>query len=166
MRTIFPGQRAGGVGQLALLSVAMLALASCAGANRNAIAKRQQQEDRNKQIVASFYDQVFNQHNVAAANEYLAEDYKQHNPMVASGRKAFIDAFTRFFERSPQWRVEIKRIAADGDLVWVHYHARRDPADRGMAVVDILRLEGGKIVEHWDVVQPVPEKAANDNTMF
>ena len=55
---------------------------------------------------------------------------------------------------------------ADGDLVALHAHSIREPGERGVAIVDIFRLENGKIVEHWDVIQPVPEKANNDNTMF
>jgi predicted SnoaL-like aldol condensation-catalyzing enzyme len=54
----------------------------------------------------------------------------------------------------------------DGDFVIVHSHATTTPEDRGMAIVDIFRMDDGKIVEHWDVIQPIPEKAANENTMF
>ena len=63
-------------------------------------------------------------------------------------------------------RIDIKRLVAEGDLVVTHSHLVREPGDRGQAVVDIFRLENGKIVEHWDVLQDVPEQAANTNTMF
>ena len=126
----------------------------------------QSMSEQNKRLVLAFYDEVFNKHDVAAAEKYLAEDYKQHNPMAATGRKAFMDFFGRFFQQSPEWRVQIKRVAADGDLVWVHYHAQKNADDRGMAVVDILRVQDGMIVEHWDVVQSVPQKSANENGMF
>jgi len=69
-------------------------------------------------------------------------------------------------EKFPKSRSEIKRVIADGDLVVLHVHSVREPGQRGRAIVDIFRLENGKIVEHWDVVQDIPEKAANDNTMF
>src|SRR5262249_33239477 len=63
----------------------------------------------------------------------------------------------------PNNRSEIKRIFADGDYVIVHVHAVREPGTRGNAIVDIFKLENGKVVEHWDVIQPIPEKVANDN---
>lgn len=121
---------------------------------------------RNKAIVRKFYDDFFNRHRIEAAREVLVPEYRQHNPSVGDGRQAVIDAFTQIFKQFPQSRAEIKRILADGDLVAVHVLSRSHPGDRGRAVVDIFRLKNGKIVEHWDVVQPVPDKSANTNTMF
>ena len=69
-------------------------------------------------------------------------------------------------EKFPASRSEIKRVFAEGDYVILHVHAVREPETRGNAIVDIFKLENGKIVEHWDVVQPIPEKAANANGMF
>lgn len=66
----------------------------------------------------------------------------------------------------PQLSVEIKRMIAEGDLVVTHGVIKTSPEDHGTAAADIFRLEDGKIIEHWDVLQPVPEEAANDNTMF
>jgi predicted SnoaL-like aldol condensation-catalyzing enzyme len=62
--------------------------------------------------------------------------------------------------------IDIKRVIAEGDLVVSHLLINMAPENRGMAGVDTFRLQDGKIVEHWDVLQPVPERAANDNTMF
>ena len=114
-----------------------------------------------------FYEKVFIQHQAKeAAEEYLVPTYIQHNPNVANGRQSFIDFFVPFFAKNPEARSEIKRIIVDGDLVVLHVHSKISKEDRGRAVVDIFRVENGKIAEHWDVMQAIPETAANDNTMF
>jgi predicted SnoaL-like aldol condensation-catalyzing enzyme len=69
-------------------------------------------------------------------------------------------------EKFPNSHSEIKRVIAEGNYVVLHVHSVREPGTRGRAIVDIFKLEDGKIVEHWDVVQDIPEKSANDNTMF
>jgi predicted SnoaL-like aldol condensation-catalyzing enzyme len=110
---------------------------------------------------------AFNQHNpTEAAKRYIGDRYIQHNPYVPDGAAAFYGYFESFFAAHPQSRVEIKRVIAEGDLVVLHLHSRTDDQDRGRAIVDIFRIENGKIVEHWDVVQDVPAKSANSNTMF
>jgi predicted SnoaL-like aldol condensation-catalyzing enzyme len=83
--------------------------------------------------------------------------------VLQPGFKAFI-GFLK--EKFPDSRSEIKRAFADGDYVILHVHSVREKDTRGRAIVDIFRLENGKIVEHWDVVQEIPEKAANTNGMF
>lgn len=117
-------------------------------------------------MVVKFYNEFFNKHNIAAADKYLAPDYKQHNPMAATGREPVKKIFTEIFKKFPQSRAHIKRVMADGDLVVLHLHSKATPQDLGRAVIDIFRVKDGKIVEHWDVVQRVPAKSANDNTMF
>ena len=81
-------------------------------------------------------------------------------------RRAFIQFVTAWSGQFPELSVEIKRMVAEGDLVVMHGVLKTSPEDRGTAAADIFRIENGKIVEHWDVLQPVPETAANDNTMF
>ncbi len=127
------------------------------------------QEKTSKQIVTEFFDLAFVQRQpVEAALKYISADkYIQHNPAVKDGREMFIKVVAPYLEKTKS-RSAIKRVIAEGDLVVVHSHGFNDadPKDRGAAVVDIFRVEGGKIVEHWDVIQAVPEKAANANTMF
>jgi predicted SnoaL-like aldol condensation-catalyzing enzyme len=124
-------------------------------------------EADNKKMVRDFYEMAFNQHNpTEAARRYIGDRYIQHNPYVPDGAAAFYGYFESFFAAHPQSRVEIKRVIAEGDLVVLHLHSRIDDQDRGRAIVDIFRIENGKIVEHWDVVQDVPAKSANSNTMF
>jgi len=124
--------------------------------------------DANKETVTNFYKLAFNDHKPAAAVEkYVGKEYKQHNPMVADGALSFIDFVNDFVAKNPHLHVDIKRVIAEGDLVVTHVLITASDKDRGLAAIDIFRLdEEGKIVEHWDVVQPVPEKPANENTMF
>jgi predicted SnoaL-like aldol condensation-catalyzing enzyme len=125
------------------------------------------QEDLNKKTVVAFYDAAINDKDFEAASAYLGDKYIQHNPLAADGPeglKAFLD-FAK--ENLSSFKVEFKRVLADGDFVIVHAHATSgQPEDRGNAVMDIFRLENGKVVEHWDVIQPIPETARNENTMF
>lgn len=115
----------------------------------------------NKQLVLDFYDLAFNQHKpTEAALKYLSEDYKQHNPYVATGRKAFIDAFAG--ETDDKSFNIFKRTIAEDDIVVLHSHKKNDKNDRGVAGIDMFRIKNGKIVEHWDVNQKIPENAKND----
>ncbi|UMB77921.1 MULTISPECIES: nuclear transport factor 2 family protein [Dickeya] len=124
------------------------------------------QEEKNRALVVEFYTEVLSHRRVDLADKYLSADYIQHNPYAATGREAFVAFFTDLFRRYPQSEHRIIRTATDGNLVYLHVFARNDPSDRGRAVVDILRVDNGKIVEHWDVVQPIPETSANTNGMF
>lgn len=123
------------------------------------------QEQANRDLVVGFYDRFFNGHDIAAA-EVVAEDYIQHNPHVPDGKAPFVDYFTGFFAQNPDARARIVRSAADGDLVWIHVESTNGDSQPASAIVDIFRVEDGKIAEHWDVIQTVPAEAANDNTMF
>ena len=123
-------------------------------------------EQANKKTVVAFYNAAINDKDFEAASAYLGDKYIQHNPLAADGPeglKAFIDWAK---VNAAGFKVEFKRVLADGDFVVVHAHATNGPDDRGSAVMDIFRLENGKVVEHWDVIQPIPEKSMNDNTMF
>ncbi len=121
---------------------------------------------QNKELVRKFYDLAFNQHQPKkAALAFLAEEYIQHNPHVATGRKGFIDAFSDSKEKDESKAVFI-RFIAEGDLVVLHSHKIEKPGDRGVAGVDIFRVKDGKITEHWDVNQRIPEESKNTNTMF
>ena len=124
------------------------------------------QLEHNKKVVLEFYEKGLNQKDWEAASKYFGSRYIQHNPMAADGVEGF-KGFIQFLrEKFPKSRNEIKRVFADGDFVILHVHTIREPGTRGAAVIDIFRLENGKIVEHWDVIQPVPDKPANTNTMF
>ena len=146
---------------LRLFAVLSFSLASgVAGAAGSA------QEEANKKAVLEFYDLALNKKDFEAASRYMGPRYTQHNPIAADGPEG-LKGFLQFLrDKFPQSHSEIKRAFADGDYVILHVHAVREPGTRGRAIVDIFKLENGKVVEHWDVAQDVPEKAANANGMF
>jgi len=125
------------------------------------------QLEANKRIIREWNELAINQRKPEeAVAKYLGPNYRQHNPGAGDGPEPFIAAVKGITKTFPDFRMERKRIIAEGDIVVLHSHLIREPGDRGRAVVDIFRLENGKIVEHWDVVQEVPETSANNNTMF
>ena len=118
-------------------------------------------------VVDRFIDLLFRKKEVRQAFErWVASDYIQHKPTLPDGRDAVIDFLEDLLKRHPERIFTIHRIIASDNLVAVHYHSQATPEDLGFAVVDIFRVESCRIVEHWDVVQPVPAQSANDNTMF
>lgn len=125
-----------------------------------------EQEAANKAAVLAFYEKGLNQKDADAALKYVGERYVQHNPNAADGPEGFRKFIDFLRDKYPKSHSEIKRVFTDGDYVILHVHAVREPGTRGSAIVDIFRLDEGKIVEHWDAVQPIPEQSANTNGMF
>ena len=119
--------------------------------------------ETNKDIAVAFYKAVIEGRVEDAFRLYAGSPYRQHNPLIEDGMEGLRKVVTWLTDA----RCEIKRVFADGDHVILHshWHGLSD-SPRGEAVVDIFRLEGGKVVEHWDVIQPIPETSANTNTMF
>ena len=131
-----------------------------------AVAADAKQMEQNKKTVLDFYDKAINKKDFEAAKVHFGSKYIQHNPRAADGPGG-LKAFIAFLKaKFPQYQSTFKRVFADGDYVIVHVHNIPEPGHRGRAIIDIFRMENGKIVEHWDVAQDIPEKAMNNNGMF
>ena len=123
-------------------------------------------KETNTQVAREFYEEVFNQKDTAAISRFLGKVYIQHNPGVPDGPAGLTKAVEQLRAKFPLAHFEVKQAWADGDYVILHVLAKVVAADRGHAIVDIFRFEGGRIVEHWDVTQRIPEHSANTNGMF
>ena len=120
-----------------------------------------------KRVVLNFFDLAFVQREAAqAAEQYLGTTYTQHNPTAPDGPEVFPTLIGGLFAQAPEASFHLKRAIAEDDHVVLHYNLQMFPGDLGQAVVDIFRIKDGRIVEHWDVMQPVPDESSNDNGMF
>lgn len=122
-----------------------------------------------RDLVLAFYEAALNDKDEGKTKEFLGDTYIQHNPAVADGPDGLL-RFVRFRrERFPHSRNEVKMVIAEGDLVALHVHSVLVPGTAGRNIVDIFRVEGHKVVEHWDVIQDIPEQLfppINDNGLF
>ena len=122
-----------------------------------------------RDVVLAFYEAALNAKDVEETKKFLGDVYIQHNPAVADGPEGLL-RFVRFRrERFPESHSEVKRVIAEGDLVVLHVHSVLVPGTPGRNIVDIFRVEGDKVVEHWDVIQHIPEELfppLNDNGLF
>jgi predicted SnoaL-like aldol condensation-catalyzing enzyme len=152
-----------------IICVAILVLAGISTSTLTYSADSQEAiEEQNKQIAIEFYNAALNEKNWEKTKSFIGNRYVQHNLHAIDGPEG-LKAHIEFLKRDfPKNHGEIKHVLADGDLVALHIHCQRSPEMRGYAVVDIFRVENGKVVEHWDVVQeiPDPKDAKNQNTMF
>ncbi len=121
---------------------------------------------RNKELVLTFYQKIIGEKDYEGARQYMGTEYRQHAPYATDGHTGIAEWVRKFKEAWPQHRYEVKKVIAEGDLVVLHLHGTNGPNPHGESVVDIFRIENGRVVEHWDVIQPIPEHADNANTMF
>jgi predicted SnoaL-like aldol condensation-catalyzing enzyme len=121
--------------------------------------------ETNKKNVVEFYDLIINKKDFESGRKYMADSYIQHNPRVADGHDGLKNHIEDLKTNLPDVRSEIKKIIAEGDYVVLHVHSRRTP-ERQLAIIEMFRLEDGKIAEHWDVIQEIPETSLNPNGMF
>ena len=153
----------------ALAFVALIAVALSAPLAQSQQLTDAQKLERNKKNVVAFYNAVLNEKDFEKAKTYVGATYIQHNPIGADGLEG-IKGFINFLRaKFPNNKSDIKRVFAEGNYVIVHVHAVREPGTRGNAIFDLFRLDdNGKVVEHWDAVQPIPDPATakNKNGMF
>ena len=116
-------------------------------------------------LITEFARLFYLERDVRAAFEtFVAPGYLQHNPGLPDGRDAAIAALAPMFA-DPDFHADLKRVLADGDYGLIHLHGYRGD-ESGGAVMDLYRVAGGRIVEHWDVIQPFPAAARNDHPLF
>ncbi len=122
--------------------------------------------EANKKTAQAFYDCLINKKDFESASKYIGSRYTQHNPLLADGPEG-LKVFVGFLKSNyPNAGMEIKRVFAEGDYVILHVHSVRVPNTRGRAIFELFKLENGKIVEHWDAIQEIPETSSNSNGMF
>jgi predicted SnoaL-like aldol condensation-catalyzing enzyme len=124
------------------------------------------EEQRNLDLVLRMYREVLIAMDASKVDQYIAPDYVQHSSLAPPGRDALKQFLQMIRKESPDASTDIKRVFADGDYVICHVHVKRFPGDPGLAVVDIFRVAGNFIAEHWDVLMEVPAKPVNPNPMF
>ena len=122
------------------------------------------QNASNKKMVADFYQSLFGDKNQAVIDEYIAESYIQHNPALPDGREALKKGVAVWFKGQSKDTVDVHHLGADGNFVYIHTKSKM--GNKTMSVLDIFRVENGKIAEHWDIMQEVPAKSANAHPMF
>lgn len=118
----------------------------------------------NKKMVADFYQALFGDKNQAVIDQYIADTYIQHNPSLPDGREALKKGVAVWFKGQPKDTVDVRHLGADGNFVYIHTKSKM--GNKTYSILDIFRLENGKIAEHWDIMQEVPAKSANAHPMF
>jgi predicted SnoaL-like aldol condensation-catalyzing enzyme len=147
------------------LKLMALALFATAFATNAQTKRNLKQEEANKKMVITFYQGLFGEKDYSVIDKFIAPDYIQHNPSLADGIESLKNAVQVWMKDVPKGKVDFQHIAADGDLVFLHVKTY-GATGKITAIVEIFKVKDNWIVEHWDVIQEVPEKSANKHPMF
>jgi predicted SnoaL-like aldol condensation-catalyzing enzyme len=123
------------------------------------------QVETNRQITTTAYQRIFGDLDVTAVDEYMSDNFIQHNPTIADGPdgvKALVQMLSS--QGVPKQKIMFKHVAAEGDIVFLH--SRYVMAGKEYRFIDIYRIENGKLAEHWDAMMQMPDETANNNPMF
>ena len=122
--------------------------------------------NQNKKNAIEFYKMAYNGNPKKATELYVGVEYIQHNPLVGDGKKAFIEYFEKMYKEYPDKSIEFVRSVAEDKMVALHTH-QVWPNNVEYVTMDFFRFDDkGKIVEHWDSMQQIPEESANNNKMY
>lgn len=122
--------------------------------------------DANKALITEFLRRIFTDKDPQAAAELITDRYIQHDPEMPTGKAGFLSKLPGLYVEFPELYTEVKHLWAEDDYVIVHSYYRFTPEDRGAAVVDIFRIQDGRVDEHWGIARDIPEQPANANGMF
>ncbi|MFJ6392882.1 nuclear transport factor 2 family protein [Streptomyces sp. NPDC091972] len=157
------------VAALAAALTALAAVPAAASTTEQTIVRAESPAARTaspKALVTYVYDQLFNQKNTAVIDRYISPDFIQHNPTVANGSEAVRSLVQSIKASTPDSHSTIEHVVAQGDLVILQSHVVPVPGSRGLDIVDMFRVEDGKLVEHWDTIQSVPAQTVSGNDLF
>ena len=130
----------------------------------DSLKNEQEQLEHNKKLVIDFLQEVFGDQNPDAIHKFIGDNYIQHDPEITDGKEALIAALKNWFYGVEPHKIDIRNITAERDLVFIHLKAHK--GNKEISIVDIFRIENNMLVEHWDVVQEVPENSINPHPMF
>ena len=160
--------------KITVIILFMITIVSCSKndneAQRNEILELKDEFDqlrRNEELVRNFYQEFFGDLKIeAAANKYLGDVYIQHNPNLGDGREELIEKAKIWFKGKEPFTVDVRRVFASGDYVFIHTKGKGGKHDKGVSVMDVFMVKNNKLIEHWDTMQDIPEKAANNHPFF
>lgn len=122
--------------------------------------------EKNKKNAIAFYQSAYDGNPLKAVEQYVGNEYIQHNPLVGNGKEPFIEYFERMAKEYPEKSIKFVRVIAEDNMVALHTH-QTWPGGVEYITMDFFKIdETGKIVEHWDSMQEIPEETKNGNTMY